>query len=876
LKTISHISTAILTVILLLSAICCHAAQWQGSGLVVDNSGEPLAGVVVKLIGPGGSTLAFSSTDGKGRFRLSTATAPAKGSVVRIAYLGFSTKEIPATELRDDMKITLEEAPLELKEVVVKVPPIKMTGDTLTYDVASFRGAADRTIEDVIKKLPGVEVNDKGTIYYNGEAINRFYIEGLDVVSGRYAIATKNISPDDIISVNVYENHQPKRVLKDIAFSDRAAINLKMKKKSMLKPVGHVTGGGGVDDDGEAKWLGELFSMFVAPKMQVLVTGKGNNWGKSYTIETGNLISEFTAKSSAASNLYGDTPFGTAKIPAERYFDNTSASASVNTVRKLGEFGKLGITADYTDEDNRTVNSESISYNNGSDPDIGFNETVRSRPHSREAKLNINVEHNAPRRYISDKFTFKGHFADNRYSIFNTRDISQHSRTDDYAFTNTLDATIRTGNRVLSVKSDIAVTTTPTADLSATDAGSTMLRQKGSALSFTTDEKTGYSWMLGEYSHIGANLRFESVYDRFRSTYITETAGNASNNVSGYTLKTTIEPEYQFKPGTRFSLKVQIPVSYSAMDYDNRLTSASYPAHRVDAGARIGIHGVLPLNIKASLTLGRQVTLGGIKDFILNPVYTTYRQRTTLGSGLLNEREGYSAMTNVFYKNPIHAVFITFTGLYRIGHNNRISGSTVTPGEVSTTVENSGNKSDMLNLGLNIAKNVRAWRTTFTLDTHLERLKRKVLRQKLPYTVENTSYTIHAAIRSNPVANVLEFSAEGWYRPSVQKIKSLGVRNSVNDMEGRFSASVHPIKSVELYTQLYWNHTSLASDVAKESFFIGAGIRCHIKRFDIELSSKNLTNCRTYTYSYFTDADLYTYTFNLRPIEFLATVKYTF
>lgn len=207
--------------ILLLSAIRCHAAQWQGSGLVVDNSGEPLAGVVVKLIGPGGSTLAFSSTDDKGRFRLSTATAPAKGSVVRIAYLGFSTKEIPATELRDDMKIALDEAPLELKEVVVKVPPIKMTGDTLTYDVASFRGAADRTIEDVIKKLPGVEVNDKGTIYYNGEAINRFYIEGLDVVSGRYAIATKNISPDDIISVNVYENHQPKRVLKDIAFSDR-------------------------------------------------------------------------------------------------------------------------------------------------------------------------------------------------------------------------------------------------------------------------------------------------------------------------------------------------------------------------------------------------------------------------------------------------------------------------------------------------------------------------------------------------------------------------------------------------------------------------------------------------------------------------------
>lgn len=53
------------------------------------------------------------------------------------------------------MMVTLDEAPLELKEVVVKVPSIKSIGDTLVYDVASFRSASDRNIEDVIKKLPG-------------------------------------------------------------------------------------------------------------------------------------------------------------------------------------------------------------------------------------------------------------------------------------------------------------------------------------------------------------------------------------------------------------------------------------------------------------------------------------------------------------------------------------------------------------------------------------------------------------------------------------------------------------------------------------------------------------------------------------------------
>ena len=145
--------------------------------------------------------------------------------------------------------------------------------------MASFRSKADRNIEDVIKKLPGVEVSENGGISYNGERINRFYIEGLDVVGGRYAIATRNISPDDIISVEVFENHQPKQVLKNIDITNKAALNLKMKRKSMLKPVGNVKGGAGADDNGDAKWLGEAFGMLIAPATQVLATAKTNNWG---------------------------------------------------------------------------------------------------------------------------------------------------------------------------------------------------------------------------------------------------------------------------------------------------------------------------------------------------------------------------------------------------------------------------------------------------------------------------------------------------------------------------------------------------------------------------------------------------------------------
>lgn len=864
---------------LLGAALGCSGASWRANGRVTDTAGEPLPGVIIKMTDRNGDVAAYCSSTGDGSFTLRYSSTPGADYNVSFAMLGYKTHSIRASAMRRGMTVVLEEAPLELKEVTVRVAPIKSVGDTLIYDVASFRSAADRNIEDVIKKLPGVDVSPEGRIFYNGESINRFYIEGLDVVGGRYAIATRNISPDDILSVSVYENHQPKRVLKDIAFSDRAAMNLKMRKKSMLKPVGNVKGGAGADDNGEVKWLGELFGMLIAPKTQTIITGKGNNYGTAYTNETRNMISDGTsAGKSAASDLYGDTPFGSASIPRERYFDNRSASASANTVAKFGEYGKLGFTADYTYENNRIANSESITYSNGDDPSIAFHESIGSHPRSHEVKGAVNVEYNAPKNYFSDKFSFRGRFADNSYSISNSGKISQTSRTDDYSFKNAFDGTVRIGKRIISVKSYIAVVNTPVSRLNAATAGSdaTALAQRGRALRFTTDERASYTWMLGSYSHIGAACRFESAYDLFRSDYVSETTGSAANDVRGHDLKVTVTPQYQYKPDASYSLNVQLPVSYSSIRFDNLLTDRKYPTDRVDVGAKVTFHIRPSANFRGTLSLGRQNSLGGIRDYIVNPVYITYRQRSTFGTGELNSRESYSASTNLNYRDPVKAFFATLTALYRIGKNNRISGSDVTPGQVTGSVEKSDNRSDMFMSGLSLSKNMRDWRTTFTLDGHVEYMKRHILRQKVKYSVTNTSYVVHAAINGNPAGALLDFSLEGWYKPSVQKIASLRQSNSVDNFEAQASLSIHPVKSLEIYSQFSWCRVAMPSGTAKESTFIGAGVRYHRGHFDFELSGKNLTNCKTYDYSYFLESDLYSYSFNLRPIEFIATVKYTF
>ena len=137
-------------------------------------------------------------------------------------------EELPGVEFysKNGQTIKMQEQAIALKEVKVTPQRIREQGDTLTYSVESFKLKQDRSIADVIAKMPGLEVLPSGTIRYQGKAINKFYIEGMDLLGGKYAMASENLSADKVKSVQVYENHQPVKVLKDIKFSEQAALNL--------------------------------------------------------------------------------------------------------------------------------------------------------------------------------------------------------------------------------------------------------------------------------------------------------------------------------------------------------------------------------------------------------------------------------------------------------------------------------------------------------------------------------------------------------------------------------------------------------------------------------------------------------------------------
>ena len=231
------------------------------TGLVTDNSGDPLVSASIVAKTGDGSVVAFARAGQDGHFSLIIPQGK-EAKEIEFMMIGYGKVTIPLKDYQNGQAIRMSEQAIAIKEVKVTPQRIREQGDTLTYSVAGFKQKQDRTIADVIAKMPGLEVLPTGTIRYQGKAINKFYIEGMDLLGGKYAMASENLSADQVKSVQVYENHQPIKALKDMQFSEQAAINLILKDdaKNMWQGVMEVATGYGDE------WLRDGHTVNDRPK----------------------------------------------------------------------------------------------------------------------------------------------------------------------------------------------------------------------------------------------------------------------------------------------------------------------------------------------------------------------------------------------------------------------------------------------------------------------------------------------------------------------------------------------------------------------------------------------------------------------------------
>lgn len=321
-------------------------------GKVVNQNNIPIEGALIVLVKEEQEEIVqYTQSDASGAFDM-TIPSPDSNLKLRIQHFDYTVYRQALPSVMDNLTITLTEDITALEEIVIKPTPITQRNDTLSYNVDSFTMKSDRVLEDVLKRLPGIEVSDSGLIKYQGEAINRFYVEGLDLMKGRYSAITKSISNTDISRVDVYEDHQPIKMLDGKITTGKPALNIRLKNK--ISRAGTAKIGAGFNP---FTWDATISPMFFSRNFQTLANYDTNNSGNTltgkmqnfYTFQDYDTFQYSPSRSSFLKIANNADP----SIKQNRYWFNKSHLGSLNVLQKLKKDWELAATIYYLNENNK-------------------------------------------------------------------------------------------------------------------------------------------------------------------------------------------------------------------------------------------------------------------------------------------------------------------------------------------------------------------------------------------------------------------------------------------------------------------------------------------------------------------------------------------
>lgn len=202
----------------------------------IDGNNIPFSNILIKENSNPSSIIEFTNAR-NGKFSI-VLKKEYETVLVELVAVGFYNEtfiiEKPFKDKSYNIEFVLQkDKTTVLKEVIITSDkrPYSIKKDTLTYNIEKYKDGTERKIQDVLKKLPGIEVNEKsGEIKYKGKSVETVTLDGDNLFGYNYSLGTKNINIDMLEQVQAIENYSDNPLLKDIEGGEKVSINLKLKK----------------------------------------------------------------------------------------------------------------------------------------------------------------------------------------------------------------------------------------------------------------------------------------------------------------------------------------------------------------------------------------------------------------------------------------------------------------------------------------------------------------------------------------------------------------------------------------------------------------------------------------------------------------------
>ncbi len=267
-----------LSTLFILLIVTQVSAQVEITGVVSDEEKQPLEMANIFAVNPVTKGVAsFGTTDSQGRYRLNLKNNTTY--ILKASFVGMETfeQEIRLEEKNLTIPITLKSSNMLDEVNIVHKMPVSVRGDTLVYNADSFSTGKERKLEDVLKKLPGVEVEEGGEIKVQGKKVKKIMVEGKNFFDGNTKLASENIPANAVDKVEVLKNYNEIDQLKSVTDNeDNLAMNIKLKEGKKRFWFGEITAGYG----SEKHYLTHPKLFYYSPKYSLNFIGDLNNIGE--------------------------------------------------------------------------------------------------------------------------------------------------------------------------------------------------------------------------------------------------------------------------------------------------------------------------------------------------------------------------------------------------------------------------------------------------------------------------------------------------------------------------------------------------------------------------------------------------------------------
>ncbi|MFD2584470.1 hypothetical protein ACFSR6_18375 [Pedobacter vanadiisoli] len=853
-------------------------AQKPLKGLVKDVSGKGVESVNVTLKDAEGNIINFTRTNKTGAFSMELKNDQIAGYKIEASSIGYKKLITTVTDAAKSYDLTLQPSETTLETVTVKNrPSLTARGDTLNYRPSDFADKQDRSIGDVLKKMPGIEVAEDGKISYNGKSISNLYVDGDNLLDDKYNIGTKSIPQGAVDKVQVIQNDQPIKMMRKNNMSDDVALNLVLKDEAKLKVMGDATVGAGMP----ARFDENLTAMLFNKKLKFINNLKGNNIGNDPGIDlTSHNLSDYLKKldNDRPNALLSAGAAGVPSLPQSRYLLNKAGLLNLNNLYKFNQDLQLRANLSYLyDQRNQQYNKFSQTYL--SDQTISYSESQNNIINPQKLRTQFNLNGNAEKYYLNNNFVLDyAPFKTSSGFVINGVAANQVLRQETLDISNEFNYRKKLKSEdVINLYSYLNRTTQPE-NLNITPGLNADILNNGNSYLGLSQYIKIPTWYTNNYASFAfVNNHFVQTYKagfnvqqqklnselyRTQNNGLTEAvSGHTVNDLDWLKTKVYADATYEFT-NDKLKAGLSLPLSYNLIKYSDEINQLDKRLDKLFLNPSLNIKYQTSVENYVTANYSFRNDLGGIDDVYRGTVLKNYRSLFA-NNAPVSESKAHNVAAGFNFRKAMQMLFVNLMVSYNDVELNTISSYSLSNNIQQRVVLPLSNHIRTLSFNTNASKYLFALKSTISggITYSQSRYDQLQNNELFAFNAQTTSYKLGIEAK---LTNFINWSYLANFSVTDNKAKVAdAIKTSFQQLRQQSTLAIATFKNV--YLNLSAEHLFTHQSTQPNLKYLFADMNIKYKylkmKTDFEFGITNLANIKSFDAVYLSANSLTTGTY---------------